>query len=75
MKLLLLLLLVEFKNSWSPYEPKKVNSVTENNSEEQWKVNSRVQLTSSNSLTVSSMQQSRMKIHRIGHQSSKRKPI
>ena len=33
--LLLLLLLLEFKGtSWSPYEFKKVNSVTENKSEE-----------------------------------------
>ena len=48
---------------------------SENKSEELRNVSSRVQSTTSNSLTVSSMQQSRMKSHRIGHQSSKRKPI
>ena len=35
----------------------------------------RVQSTTSNSSTVSSMQQCRMKSHRIGHQSTKRQPI
>ena len=62
-------------NNWSHYESKKVNSVTENKSEELWKVGSRVQSTTSNSLTVPSMQQSRMKSHKIVHYSSKRKLI
>ena len=49
--------------------------MTENKSEELWQVSSRVQSTTSNSLTVPSMQQIRMKSHRIGHQSSKRNLI
>ena len=58
-------------NKQFPNEARKVNSVTENKSE-LWKASSKVQPTTFNSLTAPSMQQSREKSNRMGHQSSKR---
>ena len=52
-------------------ESKKINLAIQ----KIWKVSKMGQSITFNSLTVSSMQQSRMKSHRIGHQSSKRKPV
>ena len=50
---LLLLSSLEFKEKvQSPYESKKANSVTENKSEDLWKVSLTVQSTTSNYLTV-----------------------
>ena len=72
---LLSLSLLEFKKVGLLTNPKKVNSVTENKLKELRKVSSGVQSTASASLTLPSMQHSRMKRHRIGHHSSKRKTI
>ena len=72
---LIIIIIRVYRNSLPPYESYKVNSVTENKSEELQKGSSRALSTTSNSLTVPSMQQSRMKSHRIGQRSSKRKPI
>ena len=65
-----LAILTRFKKT--VYEPKKINSVTKSISQVIWKVSSKVQSITSNSLTVLSMQQSKMKRHMINHQRSKR---
>ena len=62
------------RNDWSPFEAQNVSSVTENKSE-LGKICSSVQSTTSNSLTVLSMQQSRMTSYRTGPHRSKSKPI
>ena len=57
------------------HEAKKVKFLTENKSEALWKVSSRLQSTTFNSLIVPLMQQSRTKSYRTGHHSKKRKHI